>query len=473
MPIEHEEVPEYPDDEREFHVAQDQEENHETMPPDGEVIGHPAIMMAECYIGGDLDRLTSGLRALGLDQQHAYEPDNYFAWADAVRRTSNSGGWTRAGSFYRKGAEKQWMGDRAIEMPEDFSRIELRAYSPTPAIVVLVGAFELAADAARALDDELRTNRYLRVESDGRVTRYASAATRKHEAVLQERLRIRESARAWLVRNVPGTLTLDFEGVTLPALDFLSTRVTRPFEPSDDHKLWDHRFLLSIDTDHEAWEATSHKGWRLAMPWRPADDEWTLVAGAIDDPAFSYHGQDAGDAKVYPHPRSGPKFHDYFGPLLVRWALLRLAIAYEGQLAAVRDSLATTPKRSLLKRRGRRSSLNLATSVLTTTSFDASVFAHDALQMAATDWRWLRDVGAWEPIDEWAKERTEGGLAEVLGANLERRCEWITDLDGRLREQLLATTNLEVAAVNISLQRQVFWLTVIAVGVAVATLIAA
>lgn len=473
MAIEHEDVPDYDEDEREFHIAQDKDENRDTTPPEGEVIGRPALMLSECYVGGDIEHLTAGLRALGLDHHNTFEPDDYFAWATAVRRTSNSGGWTRAGRFVREGGTKKWMGERPVPMPADFARVSLRAHSPTPAIVVLVATFELSVDASQSLDDELRTRRYLRVETEGRVTRYASAAQRKHEAVLNERVRVRESARSWLVDHMPGTLTRDFDGLALPSIDFITTRQVRPFEDSPNPATGDHRFLLSIDTEHEAWESSSHKGWRLALPWRTADDDWTLVAGAVDDPAFEYSGQAAGDDHVHPHPRAVPKYHDYFDGVLIRWALLRLATAYEAQLAEVRDSIAATSRpRRLTRRRDRRASLNLATSVLTTTSFDASVFAHEVGQMAATDWRWQRDVGAWTPVEEWVRQRSEDGLAEVFGHNLERRCEWIADLEARLRDQLLATTNLEVASLNIMLQRRVFWLTVVAVAVAVATLIA-
>ena len=475
MPIEHESVPEYPEVERDYHRDQDEKENRETTPPSGEVVGHPAIMMAECYVGGDLERLTLGLRSLGHSPQDNYVPDDYFAWAEAVRRTSNSGGWTRAGSYVRRGTERAWMGDEAVEMPEDFDRIDLRAYSPTPAIVVLVGVFQLAGDAANFLDDELRTNRYLRLDVEGRFTHFVSAAHRKREAVDQERLRIRESARSWLSEQLPGTLTRDFRAPALPAIDFISTRLTRPFEEAEEPggRRDDYRSILSIGQEHQVWESESHKGWRLMMPWRPRDDDWTLVVGAIDDPAFQYTGQARGNDEVDPHPRATPAFQDYFGELLVRWALVNLTVLYVERLASIRDSIATTPDRRWFSRQGRptRGSLRLASSVIATTSFDAAVVASETAEMVDSEWRWIREVGLWVPVEEWAKERAEGSLFEDLGEGLKRRCEWIADLEARLRDQLLATTNLEVAALNISLQRQVFWITLIAVAIAVATLV--
>lgn len=474
MPIEHESVPEYPEDEKDYHREQDVKENRETTPPKGEVVGHPALMMAECYVGGDLASLTSGLRALGHQPQNNYDPDDYFAWAEAVRRTSNAGGWTRAGAYYRRGSEPAWMGEHEIDMPEDFDRIDLRAYSPTPAIVVLVAVFQLAGDAANFLDDELRTNRYLRLDVEGRFTSFVSAAHRKREAVSHERLRIRESARSWLSQQVPGTLARDFEGATLPTIDFISTRLTRPFEEAADPSgvRDDYRSILSIGQDHQVWESESHRGWRLAMPWRAGDDDWTLVAGAIDDPAFKYSGQARGNDEVNPHPRAIPAFHDYFGDLLVRWALVRLAASYVERLASIRDSIASTPERRWSGRNHKptRGSLRLASSVIATTSFDAAVVANETAEMVDKTWRWMREVGLWVPVEQWAKDRAEASLFEDLGEGLKSRCEWIADLEARLRDQLLATTNLEVAAVSISLQRQVFWITVIAVAIAVVTL---
>lgn len=469
-------MPDYPESENDYHRTRDERENRDTTPPDGEVVGHPAFMMAECYVGGDLESLTAGLRSLGHAPQENYDPDDYFAWAKKVRQTSYAGGWSRAGSYFRRGTKNVWMGDQEVDMPEDFDRIDLRAYSPTPAIVVLVAVFQLASDAANFLDDELRTNRYLRLNKVGRFTEYVSAAHRKRDALVHERLRIRESARAWLVENVPGTLARDFERETLPSIDFVSTRLTRPFEePEDPQGAFDddYRSILSIGHEHQVWESENHKGWRLAMPWRDGDDEWTLVAGARDDPDFKYRGQGRGSDEVDPHPRATPSFQDEFGDILVRWALVRLTVAYVEQLASIRDSIASTPRRGWFGRNSRptRGSLRLASSVIATTSFDAAVVASETAEMVDKPWRWMREVGLWMPVAEWARERAEKSLFEEFGESVKGRCEWIMDLEARLRDQLLATTNLEVAAVNISLQRQVFWITLFAVAIAVATLV--
>jgi len=472
MAIQHEEVPDYPDREADYHEAQDVKENLETTPPEGEVIGHPVIMVAESYVGGDLERLTSGLRRMGLEGRGFLQPDDYFEWVGQVRRSSNFGGWCRAGEFHRAGTERKWMGTIAVEMPPEFARISLRAYAPTPAVVVLTAIFELSDNASGLLDEELRTNRYLRLEREGSVTTYKSAAHRKGEAVRAERERIQGLAEKWMAKNVPGTLSRDFPELSLPAIDFLSTRLVRPFEHTESDGRFDHRTLLSIHNVMDVWESESHQGWRVSLPWRSSDDGWTLVAGAIDDPGFVYDGTFQKDQEVKPHPREVGRLDDYFGPLLVRWALSRLASAYEGQLAQIRDAIASTPEPRRFRRSPRKAALEMATGVLSTTSFDASVFAHEVHEMAGTKWRWRRDVGDWEPVDDFARRRRHSDLASTLGRSLERRSEWITDLESRLRDQLMTSTNLEVAAVNISLQRQVFWLTLLAVGVAVVTLFA-
>jgi hypothetical protein len=187
MVIEHETPPEYPESETEYHRQQDINENLETTPPEGEEVLRPVLMLAECFVGGDLDNLIAGCRAL-----------------DSVSRT----GGLRIG-----------LADVKAELPGDFERVLLKAYAPTPSVVVVVATFVLRPDAARLLDEELRTNRYLRLEKQGRITRYSSAAHRKSDAVIAERTRVKTAGATWLAQNFAGTLSTDFQ-LDGPTIDF-------------------------------------------------------------------------------------------------------------------------------------------------------------------------------------------------------------------------------------------------------------
>lgn len=101
-------------------------------------------------------------------------------------------------------------------------------------MVVLTAVFELTSDAASALDDELRTRRYLRLERSGKLTHFLSARHRKLDALATERSRVLASAQSWLAASLPGTLIEDFGGRDMPAIEFITTRLAHPTEEDKD-----------------------------------------------------------------------------------------------------------------------------------------------------------------------------------------------------------------------------------------------
>jgi len=474
VPIEHEQMPAYDGDEAAFHREVDERENDETTPPKNERVGRPAVMLAECFVGGDLERLTAGLSRLGLREASLFGANDYFAWADGVRRGSSSGSWTRAGSFYRVDTERRWMGDRPAQMPEDFDRISLRAHAPTPAVVVLTAVFELAFDAASALDDELRTRRYLRLERSGNLTHFLSARHRKLDALATERSRVLASAQSWLEANLPGTLIEDFGGRDVPAVEFITTRLAVPTEVDDkgDAESRADRFngycgLLGLDTDLDAWESERLRGWRLIEPSmrQSTVGRRTLLLWSTEDPGFQYTGQESSRrSEVTLDPNATPKFQDFFGPLLVRWALVRLVEAYEESLAQLRDTLTGSGH-------GQVRRLSRATEIIASTSFDASIVGREVADLAQRDRAWMWDVLPFAPASEWRRDHGELDFMVLVGQRTAERCEWVVDLESRLRDQIIATTNLQAAKRNLALQYQVLGLTVISAIIAVLTML--
>lgn len=165
MAVVHENRPEYPAPEGDFDRELDERQNESTRLPSGEDVQRRVLQVSECYVGGDLDRLVEGCKALNIEPDNPFGGPDIYEWADSVRRTSSTGGWVVAASLYRQGTERKWMDDIAADLPEDFDRVRLKAMSPIPSVVVLLATFTLSYESANALNDELNTNRYLRIDT--------------------------------------------------------------------------------------------------------------------------------------------------------------------------------------------------------------------------------------------------------------------------------------------------------------------
>lgn len=118
MAIQHEARPEYEDDDRGFWANRDDKENLATQPPDGERINRPLLMVAECYVGGDVKRLVDGVAALGIKEDLATGTPDISQWADGVRSGSHSGGYTTVGALRQDdGSPATFMGPHPVALP--------------------------------------------------------------------------------------------------------------------------------------------------------------------------------------------------------------------------------------------------------------------------------------------------------------------------------------------------------------------
>lgn len=224
---------------------------------------------------------------------------------------------------------------------------------------------------------------------------------------------------------------------------------------------------MGLDTDLDAWESEQLKGWRLieSSTRESAVGRRTLLLWSTEDPGFRDTGQErSGRAGVTLDPSATPKFQDFFGPFLVRWALVRLVEAYEESLAGLRDTLTGSGH-------GQVRRLSKATEIIASTSFDASIVGREVGDLAQLDRAWMWDVLSFTSASEWRRDHGELDFMVLVGQRAAERCEWVVDLESRLRDQIIATTNLQSAKRNLALQYQVLGLTVLSAIIAVLTLV--
>lgn len=477
MPRNHETPPSYEQldsTEPEFWRELDRKENEASRPPAGECVGRPVLMVAECFVGGDLQGLVDGCRELGMPEGWATGRPDIYSWSQQVRRTRDTGGWVAIGSGHQSSQKREWLDDVPMDLPVDFKRVQMKAFSPTPSVVVLIATFDLTDQSSQLLDEELRTDRFLQLETRGSATKYHSAAHRKGAAVRAERERVRASASTWLAQTFAGTMSRDFGRTTLPSVEFLTTRKRAPFVDHEDDRqsVADYRYLLSIDGDFDAWECAETPGWRIGMPWRTVDDEWTIVVGGLHDPKRrETNAGDGGQGETAPTPKitDTSSLRNYFDGLLLRFTAFCLLTQYEGAFGGLRDQLASSP--SLSGRALRR--LEAAQETLTTLAFDASLVANELHAWATDDRRWAYKTIEPKTAAEWKRERVPDypTLIALFGQNIVLKSKWILDMEPRMREELTARSSLMATAAALRLQQIVLGISILALVVALVGLL--
>jgi hypothetical protein len=475
MAIEHETPPDkYPDDnegDAAFWREQDLLENKSTRPPEGEEVRRPGLLLTDCFVAGDADRLVEGLTFLGFDPDGRLGPGSGFeTWIQHARRTGRPGGWLEVGSVLPAPAQVfRFHAQVQAELPEEFTQILLRLSAPIPGLIALTAFFRLSDAAALGIDNQLRTDRFLRVEKRGSTTSYASSRHRKHEAVKAEREGMREIATTWLAQTFAGTLTAQFQMGTLPCVELLALKQHDPFvDPGQRANVTDdYRFLLSIDHGGDAFESPEElRGWRIGAPWRSTDPQWVLVAGCRDpgtETAASEQQQDADPGLPYPRPTEAHYLLDTFAGLNEQFAVVALLTQYEAELARVRDGLASADTAEATLRR-----LSTVKSTFFDLTFDAALVAHGVASWAEHEGRWSYNVPQLIPASAFRREaQPDLHLSESLRWRAQAAATWIDEMEGRLREQLTVTSNIEAASTNIKLVQVTLVVSLLALIVAV------
>src|SRR6478735_5537048 len=159
MAIEHEAQPDYrallgPDEYDDHWLKVDAEENLDSRPPFGERVLRPVLMLTEAFVGGDLEGMVAGCRDLGFADEWVTGRTDVYTWASQVRRSSRTGSWVDIGVVVPQSGTRPWFQGVTAEIPDDFERVHLRAYSPTPSVVFLVATFDLTSIAAARVDEE-------------------------------------------------------------------------------------------------------------------------------------------------------------------------------------------------------------------------------------------------------------------------------------------------------------------------------
>ncbi|MFD7011709.1 hypothetical protein [Rhodococcus jostii] len=447
------------------------------------------LQVSECYVGGDLDRLVEGCRSLDIEQNNPFGGPDIYDWADSVRRTSGSGGWVTVASLYRRGTERKWMDDIAADLPEDFERVRLKAISPMPSVVVLLATFTLSNASSNALNDELNTNRYLRVENVGTGLLYHSAVHRKQAAIADERTRVREAASRWVARKFPGTITTDFKKQSLPAIEVITTKQAVPFtrhNVSDisieeiSRSLEDYRHLLSIDNEGDAYSSSYTPNWKVATHFRPHDDPWTIVCGhKLTDEELRSDGITFGGDYTDDH-----FIEQQFGGLMARWSVKCLIECYEGTIAQVRDDLARSPRTAatrwnVIKQIGQNAlrtatidSLEQASKLLSDTIFDATIVSREVGKWVSDDRRWTYELDEYKQVYDWGDGQVdELFFDKMLRASLEDSAEWFGETVPLLRSELELRTSIESTAANFRLQQIAMMLAILAIVISVVAIV--
>jgi hypothetical protein len=454
-------------DMEEHAASREGEDNARSTPPPEEDIRVHSIWMMECFTPSTIAGLLRGLEKTGLDQDPISWASDHKPLAWVLRsRTGVWGGWTKVGRFSRIATPWSIRGP----LPTGTSGVDLELHSVAPSVTVLIARFDLDDDLSNSLNVAMRRRyraRIVKRPKRGTITE-EPVDTVKLEAIRDARLALHRRCAGWMAENFPGVFARQPSSKkTHPAWTFISLTQATPFPPIDQSDVEPYLRILGLGQEIDVWRHDALPGIRIGAPSRDDKQDEMTVAGRWDD-LFSEDLLKHRGGKT-PHAMSS-LLHDELQRTFALWALGSLLRRYQAGVAKLRDELAQSTSRSTRTVRRRLKHLRAQ---LTSVSLDAQQTTADIRLASKRPW-FLRDALPLVPVESrfWEPNTTFHRVLDYREVS-----EVIEGSEKSLRDLLIAASSLEVAEVNIRIQRAVLLLTIVLaiLGVAaiVATLVAA
>lgn len=462
-----------------------QRDNEETRLPTDEAVHLGGLTIVEAFTPSTISALYRALEELPVGDPKKTE--GWLADLKSSRSAARGQGWQNLGVVRPPGEFVHREGFNDETLPDGVAAVWINMHYETPSVAMVVATFTLG-EAAGELSDILRRDyqtelcgTYLHIPGRfgnlrlripwARPSSYRvmsdihDVGHQKHQAYDALATKYEQECWGWFTRWFRGRFSAE-EVSNRPCVRLLFTKEQVPFSGKS-------RALETVGLSRVppiVWRSPEDRGWAIRLDDRGVRDHrrFAAVAAARRADAAKPDGPDDGQSLWH----LTQTFHDYQSPLFVRWATTCLLSLYADRLGELRDR-AGAPKLLGLGRPVRQArDLN---SFLLGDGLDASTVASDLHKFAkeprAFGWTVM---GYTEDRTEYPESRSNGeplNLTAVLRAAVQSQTKRLLDDMATTTGNLRGSAELRQAMTNTRLQRAVIALSILAVIIAVVSLV--
>ena len=258
-----------------FHREFDDRDNEKTAIPEGENASLNCIWVCEVFGPGEIDQLYDGLRSLGWDKGGFNSDRSVINWIKGQRQYGY-GGWFNLGWVYRDRAS---ILARSMvlesKFPKEFSSLTVGVHQICPSLTCLLVGFVLTEDKSKGYCAALNSRYKTTVTPIGehRMFRFDQVADKKAKAITGMLNSVRELAIEWMQKNFTGYFASNSSTNRIPTGELISLVGVAAFEnPIPQMRNWENwmRFL-NLDSKIEYWQSKSERAYRFSLERRDGE----------------------------------------------------------------------------------------------------------------------------------------------------------------------------------------------------------
>ncbi|MBU1131133.1 hypothetical protein KJ840_03305 [Patescibacteria group bacterium] len=439
-----------------FHDERDPKELKSTTPPESEKIEIHCAWVSEVFTPSNINSLLKSLKKLGWDapESNTGNKINLTDWVKHGRSYGNQSSWINGGIILSKTDKSRFLGAdiRRAKLPKGIDYCSLSLRNITSSITIVTIQFVFSDDLASSLNPLFKTLHKTKIERKSRnIISFIGPASQKRKSVQQQFTNVHKNLFSWFNKNLPGHFASS-KG-DLPTISLVTTA---EYKKSNSQKsiLKDHYSDLLFDYGNEDW--TGKEVPELELRVQSNKNSLGILFGNFGDLTQKDMEQYGGAN------RAGitNKLNLYMENTAGLWSTHHLLLNCEKQLSSLRDK-AVSP----IKRIGHAiQNLNFIRSQFLSISTDIQAISHDIENLTKSKNRYSDDCLDFTPPEHY---KSLPDFLELLRQQDEMRVKTLKTQEKQVNESINASGNLTSAIANLKIQRNVFWLTIIIVGLTI------
>lgn len=423
----------------------------------------------ELYGPDEIHQLYDGLTKLRWSRVGSTDPENSAVNRVRQMRASSAGSWLNIGRVRRLGEDKPSLTQyNFAKLPHGIESLTVGVYQLTSSTTALVIGFRLDAHLACRYEVELNKDRRTvkRRVPGAWAVEWRNPVIQKSDAVHRSRRELRATLGRWFAGHMPGYFCNTHAHAHFPTMELITAKGLALNESSGPgRKLRDWRRLLTYVGSHDAWVTKKYPGLQIAFD-RPLDGDNGLHVLVTLDPslfpaeAVKHYGARAPDSYAW-------LCDELLSGTLARAATMEYLKSQSRSLNDVRERMR--------RARSDRGSVS-ATLAEIGSFFDRSMGSpaiNRELARQSKESHWFDHDCADFHSSPLRKEDAPVSLPRAVQREVSTLSEQITEDEVALRGQIEQLANIMSIRESIRSQRWSFTVTLVALLVAIASLVVA
>lgn len=457
---------------REYEREHDRKENQRIRVPLELELRVNMIWGVELYGPAEVEGLYSGLEKLGWKGVAAWnEKDSVLKWV-LERRSFGAGAWLNVG--WVLGKERRGnapLVHNFATLPPGVESLMVRVYQITSSLTAMLVGFQLNESLAQRYATELnrdRTTYRRRSLRSRRSIQFIGPENQKREAIEVVRRDLRRMVGTWFGQHLPGFFSGLNRPEKFPTMELLTSQggpILHEPEDSQREGFPGWRWALANVSPHETWTCKDSPWLQLSMDRFREEDEGLHILTALDIAAYPEEEMKHCGGKTmnsFLHV-----CHETLHGFLIHASTFEYLKEQSRDINVTRENL----KKARSGRRSVKRSLHEISQFFDRTLGSPAIARE--LARKSKDAGWYRHDCPSFTTSGWGNGDKPRELIEEIRGRVNYLANRLTEEEVSIREHFEQVSAVLSVRESIKAQRRMEWLTVLALAVAFASLMAA